>query len=124
MEKTIDELRAELEGYLRINLEAQLKMEKEKEEKRIAELRLQEDTKKKEEYETEFRKKYNLEARSKVNTDSTEQNSMNLDHDSQGWNNYLDDYAKRQQKAGRNITGRPYDETINDLMYKKSLGVI
>jgi SOS-response transcriptional repressor LexA len=116
MDKTIEELKAELEAYQKRSIEKAISEEKEKEAIRLT----AEKAKEKEALELEFMKKHNIGAQSKANTDGSQQ-ATNLTGDSRGWNDFADHFTKRAQAQGLDIKGRNYEEILQNIQNKRRL---
>lgn len=116
MDKTIEELKAELEAYQRRSIEKAISEEKEKEAIRL----LAEKAKEKELLELEFMKKHNIGVQSKANTDGSQQ-ATNLAGDTKGWEAFSQHFQKRAQEQGLDIKGRTYEETLQNIQNKRRL---
>jgi len=119
MDKTVEELKAELEMIKKRNLEDQLRVEKDKEAKRLEEIRLQEKTKEREQYEAEFKAKYGIGAVSKA---PEGRQASNLSGKDNSWETFKADYIAKQQAAGRkDIKGRSYLEVLRDRQMERAI---
>jgi hypothetical protein len=116
MDKTFEELQAELTELRKRNLEDDLKIEREKEEMRLK----ADKAKEKELLELEFMKKHNIGVQSKAKSDEPQQ-ATNLAGDNKGWNAFADHFTKRAQAQGLDIQGRSYEETLHNIQNKRRL---